>query len=82
MAARGGDLVWCYARTTASGFYERMGFTVVTEPFDKPGIGPHVGMVKDLQKDPVLPIPRKLGAVAGRGLRTGPEPRADGPRSD
>jgi predicted GNAT family N-acyltransferase len=48
VAERGGDLVWCDARTTASGFYERMGFTVVTEPFDKPGIGPHVGMLKDL----------------------------------
>ena len=59
VAARGGDLVWCDARTTASGFYERMGFTVVTEPFDKPGIGPHVGMVKDLQKDPVLPTLRR-----------------------
>jgi predicted GNAT family N-acyltransferase len=47
-AARGGDLVWCDARVGAAGFYERQGFTVVTEPFDKPGIGPHVGMVKDL----------------------------------
>jgi predicted GNAT family N-acyltransferase len=44
VAARGGDLVWCDARVGAAGFYERMGFTVVTEPFDKPGIGPHVGM--------------------------------------
>ena len=32
---------------TAAGFYERMGFTVVTEQFDKPGIGPHVGMVAE-----------------------------------
>jgi predicted GNAT family N-acyltransferase len=45
VAARGGDLVWCNARVTAAGFYERRGFAVVTEPFDKPGIGPHVGMV-------------------------------------
>jgi predicted GNAT family N-acyltransferase len=45
--ARGGDLVWCDARVPAVGFYERMGFAVVTEPFDKPGIGPHVGMVID-----------------------------------
>jgi predicted GNAT family N-acyltransferase len=45
VAARGGDLVWCDARVPAAGFYERMGFTVVTEPFDKPGIGPHVGML-------------------------------------
>ena len=49
IAARGGDLVWCDARTTAAGFYERMGFTVVTEEFDKPGIGPHVGMVIEVR---------------------------------
>ena len=74
VTARGGDLVWCDARTTAAGFYERMGFSVVTEPFDKPGIGPHVGMVKDL-----VPLtPRALGA----SLPTRPEAPADGPRSD
>lgn len=49
VAARGGDLVWCDARTSAAGFYERMGFTVVTDEFDKPGIGPHVGMVIEVR---------------------------------
>ena len=49
VADRGGDLVWCDARTTAAGFYERMGFTVVTDEFDKPGIGPHVGMVIEVR---------------------------------
>ena len=48
VAARGGDLVLCDARVGAAGFYERMGFTVVTEEFEKPGIGAHVGMLKDL----------------------------------
>jgi predicted GNAT family N-acyltransferase len=48
VAARGGDLLWCDARVAAAGFYERMGFTVVTGPYDKPGIGPHLGMTKDL----------------------------------
>jgi predicted GNAT family N-acyltransferase len=48
VAARGGDLVWCDARVSAAGFYERQGFAVVTQPFDKPGIGPHVGMLRDL----------------------------------
>jgi predicted GNAT family N-acyltransferase len=48
VAARGGDLVWCDARVTAAGFYERMGFAVVTEPYEKPAIGPHVGMLIDL----------------------------------
>ena len=48
VAGRGGDLVWCNARVTAAGFYARFGFAVVTEPFDTPGIGRHVGMIKDL----------------------------------
>ena len=48
LADRGADLVWCDARTTAIGFYERMGFAVVTEPFDKVGIGSHVGMLRDV----------------------------------
>jgi predicted GNAT family N-acyltransferase len=52
VGARGGDLVWCDARMTAAGFYERMGFAVVTEPYEKPPIGPHVGMVIDLPPSP------------------------------
>jgi predicted GNAT family N-acyltransferase len=48
VADRGGDLVWCDARVPAVGFYELMGFTVVTGAFDKPGIGPHVGMLVDV----------------------------------
>jgi predicted N-acetyltransferase YhbS len=48
LAGRGADLVWCDARVPAAGFYERMGFTVVTAPFDKPPVGRHVGMVIDL----------------------------------
>jgi predicted GNAT family N-acyltransferase len=51
VAARGGDLVWCDARVTAAAFYERQGFVVVSEPFDKPGIGPHVGMVIAVRPD-------------------------------
>ena len=49
VSERGGDLVWCDARTSAAGFYERMGFTVVTDEFEKPGIGPHVGMVIEVR---------------------------------
>jgi predicted GNAT family N-acyltransferase len=68
IAARGGDLVWCHARDSAAGFYERLGFVVVTEPYDKPGIGPHLGMLVD----PVTPgLP---GTTAGAP--------ADGSRSD
>jgi predicted GNAT family N-acyltransferase len=56
VAAHGGDLVWCHARVAAAGFYERRGFAPVTGPYDKPGIGPHVGMVID------LPTPHGSGA--------------------
>ncbi|MBM7807404.1 putative GNAT family N-acyltransferase [Geodermatophilus bullaregiensis] len=45
VAARGGDLLWCNARESAAGFYERMGFAVVTDRFDVDPIGPHVGML-------------------------------------
>jgi predicted GNAT family N-acyltransferase len=48
VAALGGDLVWCDARLPAVGFYERMGFAVVTERFDKPEGGPHLGMLVPL----------------------------------
>jgi predicted GNAT family N-acyltransferase len=34
----------------AVGFYERMGFAVVTEEFDKPEGGPHLGMVITLRE--------------------------------
>ena len=40
VAARGGDLVWCDARVAAAGFYERMGFAVVTERVRQAGHRP------------------------------------------
>jgi predicted GNAT family N-acyltransferase len=48
----GGDLVWCDARAVASGFYRRMGFAVVTEPYEISPIGPHLGMIVDLTGKP------------------------------
>ena len=48
VAARGGDLVWCHARVTAAGFYERMGFAAVTSEYDRPGVGLHVGMTRSI----------------------------------
>jgi predicted GNAT family N-acyltransferase len=59
VAARGGDLVWCDARVTAAGFYERMGFAVVTERYEKPPIGPHVGMVIDLRPSSPAAAPHR-----------------------
>jgi predicted GNAT family N-acyltransferase len=49
VAGSGGDLVWCDARVAAVGFYERMGLTVVTEPYELGGVGPHRGMVIELR---------------------------------
>lgn len=46
VAGRGGGLLWCNARLAAVPFYERAGFAVVTEAWDEPHIGPHVGMVR------------------------------------
>ena len=39
----GGELLWCNARGTAVGFYERMGWTAVGEYFEEHGL-PHVVM--------------------------------------
>jgi GNAT superfamily N-acetyltransferase len=40
--------LWCNARTPAIGFYQRMGWTVVSDIFDIPTAGPHVRMTKRL----------------------------------
>jgi predicted GNAT family N-acyltransferase len=50
VTGRGGDLVWCHARVSAAGFYARMGFRQVTGEYDKPGVGPHVGMFIELTR--------------------------------
>lgn len=47
--ARGGEVLWCFARVPARGFYERAGFVVVGDEWDEPGIGPHVDMWRDLR---------------------------------
>ncbi len=46
--ARGASLVWCNARTPAQRFYERAGFSVRSDVFDVPPIGPHVVMERAL----------------------------------
>ncbi|UQA59823.1 GNAT family N-acetyltransferase [Polyangium aurulentum] len=37
----GGTRLWCNARTTAAGFYRKLGFEAVGDEFELPGIGPH-----------------------------------------
>ncbi|MFI4861035.1 MAG: GNAT family N-acetyltransferase [Phycisphaerales bacterium JB063] len=39
--AAGAARIWCNARTTAAGFYQRLGFRTAGQPFDLPGIGEH-----------------------------------------
>lgn len=38
-------LWWCNARVSALGFYEKLGWKIVSEEFDIPRIGPHRKMV-------------------------------------
>ena len=44
----GCDVLWCNARTSAIGFYARVGWKVTSAEFDVPGVGPHVRMVRRL----------------------------------
>lgn len=39
-----GSVYWCNARTTAIGFYQRMGMNTVGDEFCPPGLGPHFVM--------------------------------------
>ena len=43
-AEHGAASVWCNARVGAIPLYERAGFSVVSDVFEPPGIGPHVRM--------------------------------------
>lgn len=50
--ARGGELLWCNARTPAMGFYKSLGFSVRGEPFELPGIGEHFLMWRAIATKP------------------------------
>lgn len=43
---RAADLLWFNARTSAEGFYRKLGFDVIDEVFDMPQVGPHKVMYK------------------------------------
>lgn len=45
---RNADLWWCNARTTASGFYEKLGLSVYGDVFEIDPIGPHKLMYSNL----------------------------------
>jgi GNAT superfamily N-acetyltransferase len=44
-----GRLLWCNARVPAAGFYQKHGWTIVSEIFEIPTAGPHVKMSKRLK---------------------------------
>ena len=46
----GTELLWCNARTTASGFYQKLGFEIIGNQFDIPDVGPHFRMFLSLKR--------------------------------
>jgi ribosomal protein S18 acetylase RimI-like enzyme len=49
---QGATRIWCNARTPARSLYERGGFTVVSEEFELPAIGPHFRMERRTATSP------------------------------
>ncbi|MBU8682934.1 GNAT family N-acetyltransferase [Bacillus haynesii] len=45
---KGADLLWCNARISVSGYYEKLGFSEQGRIYDIPPIGPHILMYKKL----------------------------------
>ena len=43
-----GALLWCNARVESAGFYAHHGWTVESDEFDIPGVGPHVVMRREV----------------------------------
>lgn len=43
------SLIWCNARVSAAGFYEKIGFVTCSKVFDIKDIGPHVRMKLELK---------------------------------
>lgn len=48
LRASGGQRLWCYARTPARLFYEKVGFASRGEEFEIEKIGPHVMMEREI----------------------------------
>lgn len=44
------ELMWCNARVSARGFYERLGFATFGDEFVLPVAGPHYVMIKDFRE--------------------------------
>jgi ribosomal protein S18 acetylase RimI-like enzyme len=52
VAARGGRILWCNARTPAVEFYRTLGFEVQGEEFHIPNVGPHFHMWRSIGPTP------------------------------
>ena len=48
----GANWLWCNARESAVGFYDRCGFEIISGRFDIPGVGPHFVMRRTLVENP------------------------------
>jgi GNAT superfamily N-acetyltransferase len=48
LLSQNASYIWCNARKIAVGFYEKLGFEIISDEFDIPGIGPHFNMIKPL----------------------------------
>lgn len=50
---RGGTRLWCHARVAAVGFYRRLGFAAIGEPWEKESyVGPHITMWRSVSLPP------------------------------
>lgn len=48
IGADGGGILWCNARVSACGLYQRGGMRAWGEPWEDPQIGPHIVMWRDI----------------------------------
>ncbi|AWM20338.1 GNAT family N-acetyltransferase [Bacillus subtilis] len=49
LAENGVQAVWCNARSHVKGYYSKLGWEELGEPFEIPGIGTHIIMYKKLE---------------------------------
>ena len=49
LKSEGAAYIWCNARAAAVGFYRRLGFEIISDEFDIPGIGPHFDMLYQIK---------------------------------
>jgi GNAT superfamily N-acetyltransferase len=56
-AEPGPRILWCNARLEAAAFYRKLGWTVASEPFEVPDVGPHVCMTRPLRGALRAPAP-------------------------